>query len=164
MKLQCILYAADLESSRKRTIRLSADERRELRHLVRVRTDPARTLTHARILLKADASADGPGWSDDQIQDACEVGHATVARVRRDFVTGSLDAALHRKPTSRHYHRALDGPQEAHLVTLACRTPPEGQTRWTLRLLTDRFIALEGTPVSDETVRRILTKTRSSRG
>ena len=164
MKLQRILHAADLESSRKHTVRLSADERRELRHLVRVGTDSARTLTHARILLKADGSAEGPGWSDAQIQDACEVGHATVARVRRAFVTGGLDAALHRKPTARQYRRALDGRQEAHLVTLACSTPPDGQARWSLRLLTDRFIALDGTSVSDETVRRILKKTRSNRG
>lgn len=164
MKLQRILHAADIESSRKHTVRLSDDERRAVQHLVRVGTESARTLTHARILLKADGSATGPGWSDPQIQEAYEVGHATVARVRRAFVTGGLDAALHRKPTTRQYRRALDGRQEAHLVTLACSTPPAGQTRWTLRLLTDRLVELEGLPVSDETVRRILKKTRSSRG
>jgi hypothetical protein len=67
-------------------------------------------------------------------------------------------------PTTRQYRRALDGRQEAQLVALACATPPPGQARWSLRLLTERFIERQGTVVSDETVRRTLKKTDSSRG
>jgi len=148
----------------KHTVRLTDAERQRLRRLVSAGTVPARTLTHARILLKADAAPGGPAWTDTAIQAACDVGLATIARVRRTFVLGGLDAALHRKPTPRQYRRALDGRQEAHLIALSCSTPPPGQARGSLRLLTERFIELEGVVVSDETVRRVLKKTRSSPG
>jgi hypothetical protein len=164
MKLLRILHADSSPPSHKHTVRLNDGERRKLRRLLGAGTAPARTLAHARILLKADAAAGGPAWTDAQIRDACDVGLATIGRVRRAFVTAGLDTALHRKPTTRQYRRALDGRHEAQLVALSCTTPPEGQARWSLRLLTERFIELEGTVVSDETVRRMLKKTSSSRG
>jgi transposase len=164
MKLLHIFHADFPTPSQKYTVRLSDPERRGLRRLLGAGRAPARSLAHARILLKADAAPGGPAWTDAEIREACDVGLATIARVRRAFVTGGLDAALHRKPTTRQYRRALDGRQEAHLVALSCSTPPPGQARWSLRLLTDRFIELEGVIVSDETVRRVLKKTASSRG
>jgi hypothetical protein len=164
MKLLHILHVDSPLPSHKHSVRLSDDERRTLRRLLSAGTAPTRTLSHARILLKADAAPGGPAWTDTAIQDACDVGLATIARVRHAFVNGGLDAALHRKPTTRQYRRVLDGRQEAQLIALSCSTPPAGQARWSLRLLTERFIELEGTVISDETVRRVLKKTRSNRG
>ena len=167
MKLLRILDEDSSTPTHKHMVRLSDAERRSLRRLLGAGMAPARTLSHARILRKADAGPGGPGWTDPEIRDACDVGVATIARVRRAFTTGGLDAALHRKPTSRQYRRVLDGRQEARLVALSCGTPPAGQARWSLRILTERFIELEeleGAVVSDETVRRVLKKTRSSRG
>jgi hypothetical protein len=164
MKLLRILHTTCSAPSHKHVVQLTDAERRAVRRLVTSGTAPARTLSHARILLKADSSAAGPGWTDEQIRAACEVSLATILRVRRAFVSGGLDAALHRTPTRRQYHRALDGRQEAQLIALSCSTPPAGQARWSLRLLTDRFIELEGTVISDETVRRVLKKTSSRRG
>ena len=84
----------------------------------------------------------------------------TVARIRQHYVTAGLDAALHRKPPAREYHRRLDGEQEARLVALACSAPPEGHRRWTLRLLADRLVELEVVEtVSYETVRQALKQT-----
>ena len=164
MKLQRILPTDTSAPPHKAAVHLSDHERRCLRGVLGSGMAAPRTLTHARILLKADASPEGAGWTDAQIAGALEVSLSTISRVRRAFVTGGVDAALQRKPTTRQYGRALDGRQEAQLVALSCGTPPEGQARWSLRLLTDRFIDLEGTRVSDETVRRMLKKTRSSRG
>jgi Homeodomain-like domain len=122
-------------------------------------------LTHARILLKANQGEAGPGWTDAAIAVAVEVNPATVARVRQQYVTAGLDAALHRKPPARQYHRRLDGQQEARLVALACSAPPEGNKRWTLRLLADRLVELQVVEtVSYETVRQALKQTASSRG
>jgi hypothetical protein len=148
----------------KHTVQLTDAERRRLRRLVSSGTTTARTAAHARILLKADAAPAGPGWTDARIVAACETSLATSARVRSAYATGGLDAARHRKPTTRQHRRARDGRQEAQFIALSCSAPPEGQARWSLRLLTDRFIELEGVVVSDETVRRMLKITRSSRG
>jgi len=146
---------------RKRHIVVLAEEERARLHTMIGRgVAPANALTHARILLKANQGEAGPGWTDAAIAVALEVNPATVARVRQQCVTAGLDAALHRKPPARQYHRRLDGEQEARLVALACSAPPEGHKRWTLRLLAERMVELEVVEtVSYETVRQALKQT-----
>ncbi len=143
---------------------LSETEREELRRLIAAGTAPARKLTHARILLKADQSPEGPGWVDEQVAEAVETSQPTVARVRKQYFEEGLEAALNRRPPKREYQRKLDGEQEARLLALACSQPPEGQARWSLRLLADKLVELEVVEeVSYQTVRRTLKKTNSSR-
>lgn len=146
-------------------VALTEAERAQLRTLIGAGIAPARTLTRARILLKANQGEGGPGWTDVAIAGALEVHPATVARVRRQCVEAGLDAALSRKRPDRVYARVLDGAAEAHLVAVACSDPPTGRERWTLRLLADELVRLEVVPaVSYETVRRTLEQTRSSPG
>ena len=148
----------------KHVVRLNPDDRRRLNRLVRSGRHPARTVTHARILLKADA--DGPdAWTDEEIADHLETTRITVQRVRQQFAADGLDATLHRKkPTGRQY-RKLDGEQEARLVALACSKAPDGRARWTMKLLADRLVELAVVESIDPaTVWRTLQKTTSSRG
>jgi hypothetical protein len=146
-------------------VRLSADERAVLDQLIRAGVAPARRLTRARILLKADAGRTGPRWTDAQIAEAVEASPRTVARVRADFCAHGLEPALPRQRPARVYVRKLDGADEAHLVALACSAPPAGHARWSLRLLTTRLVELEIVAgISPETVRQTLKKTSSSRG
>ena len=149
----------------KRLVRLTDDQRTQLEKMIAGGRHAAASLVHARILLKADVGPGGPGLADAAIAEAVECSEGTVARVRKRFAECGLDAALHRrKPTGRQY-RKLDGAQEARLVSLACSAPPDGKARWTLKMLADRLVELEAVDaVSDETVRRVLKKTRSSLG
>ena len=143
---------------------LSEEQRAELRGLVGSGTAPARMLTRARILLKADHGEGGAGWSDAAIVGALDVNPSTVLRVRRRFVAEGLAATLARKRPDRVYERALDGAQEAHLIALACSEAPDGADRWSLRLLADELVRLEVVEtISHETVRQTLKKTSSSR-
>jgi len=149
----------------KRIVQLTPDERVQLTRLIAGGQAPARKLTHARMLLKADAGPDGPGWTDDAIAEALEVGKVTVWRVRKRYLEEGLEAALTHRHPKNHRPRRLDGDQEAHLIALACSEPPTGRTRWTLRLLANRMVELEYTDrLSYETVRGTLKKTSSSRG
>jgi hypothetical protein len=142
---------------------LNDTERDELKRLIAAGTAPARKLTHARVLLKADQGPQGPGWVDEQVAEAVETSQPTVARIRRQYVEEGLDAALNRRAPRREYHRKLDGEAEARLVALACSEPPEGEARWSLRLLADKMVELEIVEdVSYQTVRRTLKKTPSS--
>ena len=151
--------------NKKYRVTLTDDERTLLQDLIASGTAPARTLTHARILLKADQSAGGPAWPDAGIREALEVSNATIARVRQCFVEEGLEAALQRRPAHGHRQRSLESAQEAHLVALTCSPPPTGHERWTLRLLADKLVELEYVDrISHETVRQTLKKTSSSRG
>ena len=150
--------------NKKYIVRLTPEERTALETLMSTGKAPARTLTHARILLKADCSADGPAWPDHAISEALDVSLPTVQRVRQTLVLDGFDAALHRKRPPARQHK-LDGQQEAHLIALACSPPPEGRERWSVRLLTKRFVELEHVEsVGRETVRQILKKTSSNLG
>jgi len=146
-------------------VELTKTQRAELRGLVGSGTAPARMLTRARILLKANHGEGGPGWSDAAIAGALDINLSTVLRVRRQFVTEGLAATLTRKRPDRVYACALDGEQEAHLIAVACSEPPVGQARWSLRLLADELVRREVVEaVSHETVRQTLKKPCSSRG
>jgi transposase len=143
---------------------LSAEERERLERLISTGRTSSKRQLQARILLKADTSAVGPGWSDEQIAEALETSVSTVARVRKRSVEQGLAAVLDRAVVRRPARRRLDGEQEARLLALACSPPPEGRARWTLRLLADKVVELEIVEsISYETVRRALKKTRSSR-
>jgi transposase len=144
-------------------VRLTQSERDYLKQLIAAGTESARKLIHARILLKADQSEEGPAWVDERISEAVEVSQPTVSRVRKQYVEEGLEAALNRRPPRREYQRKLDGEQEARLIALACSKPPEGQIRWTLRLLADKLVELAVVEeISHQTVRRTLKKTNSS--
>lgn len=157
----------DKETAMKQhSIVLTAEQRRELEALIRAGQAPARKITHARILLKADCGPHGPRWSNRQIHEALEVGETTVRRVRHSFTQAGLEAALTRRPQPpRPAKRKLDGEQEAHLIALLCSQAPEGYERWSLRLVANKLVELELVQsVSHETVRQVLKKTNSNPG
>jgi hypothetical protein len=165
MELERIIDPPHAIVRTKFAVTLTEEDRATLTSLLARGRAAARTLAHARVLLKADAAPGGPGWTDERIREALDVSLKTIARIRRAFVDHGPEAALHRRPPRTARPRKLDGRAEAHLIALHCSPPPQGQERWTLRLLTERFVALGvGPPVSDETVRRPLKQTTSSRG
>ena len=143
----------------KHAVRLSPEDRTTLVERTTSGSAPARTITRARILLKADESTDGAAWTDQQIADALDVGLATVARTRkRALSVGPIAATEHKRP-DREYVRALDGAAEARLTQIACSAPPDGYARWSLRLLAGQMVELGHVPaLSRETVRRALKK------
>lgn len=151
---------------KKYKVTLTAEERQPLSALIAAGKTAARKLAHARILLHADAAPGGSAWTDERIAEALAVGTATIGRVRQRFVEQGLEAALGRKRQDRpSRERKLDGRAEARLIALACSAPPAGRNEWTMQLLADQLVELQVVDtVCDETVRRALKKTRSSRG
>lgn len=145
---------------KKYIVALSDEERETLEHLTTTGKASAYKLNHARILLKADVNREGGGWRDQDISDALDISVSTIERVRQRFVEHSLDTALARQAPRRTKPRLLDGEQEAHLIALACAETPEGQGKWSLRLLADRLVELGCVAsISHETVRQTLKKT-----
>jgi len=150
--------------TKKYIVDLSVDKRGYLEEFTTTGRHAADQITRARILLKADRNQLGGSGCDVEISAALDVGIATVERVRRRFVEIGLEAALQRQPGGGR-KRKLDGEQEAHLIALRCSDAPNGQARWTLRLLADQMVELGHVEsISDETVRQTLKKTSCNLG
>jgi hypothetical protein len=150
---------------KKYVVTLCDEERERLNALIHMGKHPARQLTKARILLKADASEAGEGWSDSQIAVALDTSVDTVARTRQQLVNEGFEAVLVRKhsPTSARV-RIFDGAAEAKLIALACSDPPKGRKRWTLQLLEEAVVELNIVDrASDNTIGRTLKRTFSDR-
>ena len=144
-------------------VTLTTAERTELTKLVSTGKSNAQKIKHANILLAVDETEHGR-VSDSDVAKQFHCHANTVANLRERFVEEGLEAALERKqrltPPTPHL---FDGRSEAHLVRLACSTPPEGRCKWTLQLLADKCVELNIVPhTSHETVRSVLKKTNLS--
>src|SRR5262249_25765945 len=137
------IMAAKEMSVKKYVVRLSGEERERLETLIRKGKSPARRVLKARILLKADVSEAGKGWSDNRIIEALETSPSMVYRVRKQLGEEGFEAVLSRKPRAMPaVARIFDGEKEAKLIALACSKPPKGRARWTLRLLENKVVEL----------------------
>ncbi len=145
-------------------VKLSGEERERLKALIRKGKNPARRLLKARILLKADVSEAGEGWSDSRIMEALDASASMVFRVRKQLVEEGLEAVLSRKQRATPAVPPIfDGEKEAKLIALACSKPPRGRARWSLRLLENKVVELGIVDrASDSTIGRTLKKTLSS--
>lgn len=149
---------------KKYVVRLSAAEREQLEALIRKGKNAAGHLMKARILLKADVSDAGDGWSDSRIIEALETNALMVYRVRKQLVEEGLEAVFTRKQREMPpVPRIFDGEKEARLIALSCSKPPAGYARWSLRLLEKKVVELDIVDAaSDSTIGRVLKKTFSS--
>lgn len=141
-------------------IDLTEIEREKLEAIVSYGRHSAQKITRARILLKADE-----GKSDSAIAEAPDCSRSTAWRTRKKFHKRDRIEAIERKNPDREYETKLNGRDEAYLIRLACSEPPEGRSRWTLRVLAKKLEDLDETDiesVSHETVRQTLKKTNSS--
>src|SRR5262249_8865611 len=151
-------------SVKKYVVRLSGEERERLETLIRKGKSPARRVLKARILLKADVSEAGKGWSDNRIIDALETSPSMVYRVRKQLVEEGFEAVLSRKPRPMPaVPWILEGGKEAKLIALAGSKPPKGRARSTLRLLENKVVELGIVDrASDSTIGRALKKNSSA--
>ena len=147
-------------------VTLTQSERTELEQLARKGRHRSHKVLNALILLNCDRGPcqERPMRNED-VAAVLRVSTRKIDRVKKRFVEEGLDVALNGRKGQRAYARKADGDFEAHLVALSCSQPPEGFSRWSLRLLADKVVELEYIDsVSYETVRRVLKKTKSNLG
>tara|TARA_B110000116_G_scaffold15428_1_gene12507 strand:- start:382 stop:879 length:498 start_codon:yes stop_codon:yes gene_type:complete len=147
-------------------VKLTKGEREKLNKLVKTGKHAAAKRYRAQIFLYADEGPDGPCLSDPQIAKKLEISVITVQRARQRLIEKGLDATLERVKREKGPNpKILDPEQETKLISLACIEAPEGHARWSLRLLSERMVALDYVnSISHETVRQILKKKRLNLG
>jgi putative transposase len=140
-------------------VNLTEKERQQLINLTRRGKSSARQLTRARVLLLSDEKRKNGPMTDSAIKEILAVSVSTIHRIRQQFRTEGLAAALEEKPRSGRPKRFL-GRDAATVTALACSTPPEGYAKWSLRLLADKAVELEYLDsISHQTVFNMLKKT-----
>lgn len=145
------------------SVTLSPEQRQQLESLIKKGNTPARVQTRARILLLADQSQE-TRYTHKQIAHALLCSQPTVGQICRRFVVEGLETALVERPRPGKAPK-ITGDLEARLVTLACSDPPDGRSRWTLRLLADQMVALGYVDsLSNVAVYQRLKKTKLSPG
>lgn len=150
---------------KKYKVTLTRKEREELLAITRGGSHSSKKVIHSLVLLNCDEGKYSEKVNNDEVARVLKIGPRTIDRIKKKFVEEGFEAALHNRPTSRVYDRKADGDVEAHLIALSCSKPPEGFSRWSLRLLAEKMVALEYVEdISYETVRRVLKKTNSSPG
>lgn len=151
---------------KKYIVTLTEEERNFLADLISKGKHRSQKILNALTLLACDEGEYQSSRSkNEEIARVLNTSMRKIDRVKKRFVMNGLDVALHGRKGSRVYAKKADGDFEAHLIALSCSKPPEGFSRWTLRLLADKAIELQYVDsISHETVRRVLKKTNSSLG
>ena len=140
-------------------VTLTKDERDELMSVISKGKHTSQKYRNAYVLVNCDEGEYSNKVTNAEINKVLKIGMRTIDRIKKRFVEEGLDACLDRKPTIREYERKADGDFEARLIALSCSEPPEGFSRWSLRLLADKMVELEIVgSVSHETVRSVLKK------
>jgi hypothetical protein len=144
---------------KKYVVRLTDQERDELRSVVKKLKGTGQKVRRAQILLKADA--EGPNWTDEQIAEAFSCRTRTIERLRQRLVERGFEETLHRVERAQPpVEKLLTGEQEARIIATRLGSPPKGYANWSLRLLARKVVELQIVEaVSYETVRRTLKKT-----
>jgi len=150
---------------KKYIVSLTPLERNFLEQLTKKGKIAAYKMNHARILLKADINQEGGGWTDRQISESLDIGHATIERLRQRLVEEGIESALNRRAQKNRRPKIIDGEKEAYLIAIACSETPIGKCNWTLKMLADKMVELNYVEqVSTETIRQTLKKTNLSLG
>lgn len=140
-------------------VTLTKAEREELEAIIHKGKHTSQRFRNAYVLLNCDEGEFSDKSTNAEISKVLKVGMRTIDRIKKRFVEEGFDSVLERKPSTREYERKADGDFEARLIALSCSKPPEGFSRWSLRLLADKMVELEIVDsVSHETVRSVLKK------
>jgi transposase len=140
-------------------VHLSKEEEDQIRGLLKKGKRLSRDYLRAQILLMSHE-----GERRETIAEKLKCSYSHVSNtVRKYCIEGFVKAITDKERKGRPVK--LQGKQRAHLIALACSDPPEGRSCWTMQLLAGRCIELNLVDfISDETVRRLLKKTKLSRG
>jgi hypothetical protein len=147
--------------SKKFRVLLTPEMRAEFEAIVRKKSLGAAKIRRATVLLMADEAHPEGGLHDWEIAEQVGLCERQIVRIRQKFVKAGPQSTLTRAiRCDAGVRRALDGRAEAHLITIACSTAPEGRDHWTLQMLCDELKRLKIVKsVCCETVRQVLKKT-----
>ena len=140
-------------------VTLTAEEKKNPNALISKGSNSTQRFRHALILLNVDESNEGSKTPTKDIIKVLKIGERTIDRVKKKFVKEGFEAVFEKTPIVSNVEKKIDGDVEAHIVALSCSEPPKGYLRWSLRMLSDKMVALNFVDsISHESVRCVLKK------
>lgn len=142
---------------------LSVADKRRLRDVEGRESHSRQIRTRASILLALDENS-GPVRDQIEIAAILKTSPSTVRNTARLYCKEGIDAVLSRKKRENPpVPVKVTGEVEARVIQIACSNPPEGFSRWSLRLIENKVAATSDMPdLSDNTIGRLLKKHRLS--
>jgi transposase len=124
-------------------IKLSKEEVDEVSSIVKKGSHTTQTYRASYVLLNCDEGEYSLGKSThEQISNVLKIGMRTIDRIKQKCAEEGLEKALERSESSRIYEKKVDGDLEARIVQMCCSKPPEGFSKWSLRLLAEKAVEL----------------------
>ncbi len=149
------------------TIKLTKEEVQELTDIINKGKHSSQAFRAAYVLLNCDKGeySENPDITNGDITKILKIGDRTIDRIKKKFLEEGLDAVLKRQPSTQNYTKKMDGDLEAKLIALCCSNPPEGHSKWSMRLLADKLVELRYVDyISHVSVRNALKKTNLNLG
>jgi transposase len=151
---------------KKYRVTLTKEEREKLAAISQKGKHRSQKVLNTLILLNSDEGEYQTKRSkNEDISNILQISMRKIDRIKKRFVEEGLEIAINGTKGKRVYAKKADGDFEAHLVALSCSEPPEGFSRWSLRLLADKVVELNYVDnISHESIRRVLKKTKLNLG
>ena len=145
-------------------IRLSPEERQQLKRFVSKGKNPAMIVRRANVILAVDLNSEKP-LSCKEAAERFGIADSSVCSIRKAYIELGIDEFLHRKVRETPpVEPKITGDVEARIIQIACSQPPAGRTRWTVRLIQEKVVELQILDsISVGSVQNVLKKTRSDR-
>jgi len=154
-----------LKPNIKHRVTLTKEEREFLHKLIQKGNTAGYRIRHAQILLALDEIQENEHWTDEKIGIAYGARPRAVGVLRKRFVEEGFEAALERKKRATPAVIKIDGEAEAKIIALTCSQPPEGCSRWTLKLIAHKVVELGILEsISDHGIGDLLKKTTLRHG
>ena len=142
-------------------IYLTEEEQIYLKEIVRKGVHNSHVITRARVLLMLDRTGKSDHVRYKRTAEYAQISVQAVYNMRDEFLANhDIESYLTRnKRETPPRAPKLDGETEAKIIALACSEPPEGCSRWTVRLLSERAVQLHFVDsVSRMPLQRLLKK------
>ena len=124
-------------------VKLSPEERKLLEDFTNKGTHSSKLIKRAKVILSLDSSDGRIPLKEEDISKAHNISRSGIHIIKDNWLEGGVNTIITRKKRKTPpVEIKIDGDVEAHIIALACSEPPEGYSRWTLRLLADQSIEL----------------------
>lgn len=130
---------------------LKAQDKKELKQMLSGGIQQVRVVLRALALLQLDAGISAP-----KVSQTVPFAAQAIRTIAKRYEQNGLERALFERKRTGHAE-LLGASDKQRIIAMVCSQPPEGQARWTVRLVAEEAVKRKLVPVvGRETIRILL--------